>query len=193
MAESQFFGCCLASGMQEAQSNVVRLPDEDPKTFNELIKWIYLRKVIDEHRALHAEEDNDHTWRGDSCLYPSTDIEKMKAWVLADKLGIPNWQNRLLAGLRLVWLQDPCPPEAHIVSWAIDNVDHDSVLFMFVIQQFNWEVAHGRYGRGVNMCDLLNKTASEVANALQPALDWAKTHKHLLPPVNHVQDYFVDY
>ncbi|KIW10938.1 hypothetical protein PV08_10237 [Exophiala spinifera] len=120
--KSPFFQKCLGAGMQEAQTDCVILPEDNPKAFGHFIDWIYRRgapKIVDEQ-----------------------DIKDLlRTWVMADKFCMPRLQNKIMNALALWCRGHLVAPD--IVLWVVTRVAHDSKLFSFVLDQFAWECSLG--------------------------------------------------
>ncbi|EXJ73391.1 uncharacterized protein A1O5_03151 [Cladophialophora psammophila CBS 110553] len=67
-------------------------------------------------------------------------ISIMKAWVLAEKFCMPDWQNRPIDHLMEHWQDDQVRPAK--VAWVLDNVSKSSPLYKLVIDQFTHDLAY---------------------------------------------------
>jgi hypothetical protein len=118
--KSPFFAKCLDAGMKEEHSNEVDFPDDTCRAFDLFFVWIYSREVpqVDSHDKVLAAMD---------------------AWVLADKLVMPDWQNPLIDGIMSFWKRRTMSPE-HL-AWLYDNACESSLLFTLGSKQLVWDMA----------------------------------------------------
>lgn len=79
-----FFAKCLSSGMEEAQTNVVKLPEDDCDAIDQFIFFIY-------YKTVNIPDGDDRL------------TVLLKAWVLGDKFGMREWQNKIIDGLIAFW------------------------------------------------------------------------------------------
>ncbi|KAK4938665.1 hypothetical protein LTR10_020933 [Elasticomyces elasticus] len=117
-----FVAKCLAVGMIESTTHTINLPEDSPAAFDHFISWIYHGEVIE------IEQDNTDKL-----------LTVLKAWVLADKLCMPAWQNRLIDSAMTYLTKHVIEPS--IVSWGTDHLSNESLLFDLIMDQFAWDVA----------------------------------------------------
>ncbi|KIW10939.1 hypothetical protein PV08_10238 [Exophiala spinifera] len=120
-SECPFFAKCLGSGMKEAHTNEVKLPEDDVEALDCFVDWIY-------------KEPMPNISVGESV------IVTMKAWVLAEKLCMPKWQNALIDHLAHIFTYFPVVKASHL-SWINDNVPTPSPLSNFMRDYFAHELA----------------------------------------------------
>jgi hypothetical protein len=77
-----FFEKCLDAVMQETRDNAVSLPEDDPQAFQIIVEWMYSDRL-------------------GSQIYDSTADTLILAYVLADKLCMPAFENQLIDYMRL--------------------------------------------------------------------------------------------
>ena len=112
---------CLAPGTKESISNVVQLPEEDPHAINYFVDYIYNDKV-------------------DFSCEPDAAPPAMMVYALAEKLKMPEWQNRVIDSLVECWKEHFLLPNE--VSWVLDKVSDASPLLQLMLDQFSYEAAH---------------------------------------------------
>jgi hypothetical protein len=85
-----FFRGCLDSGMQEAQSGVVRLPADDWRAFKVAVHWLYWKELS--YGAVGQKSALTHDKDGKFFLA----LRQSAAYQLADKLMMEDLQNAIL-------------------------------------------------------------------------------------------------
>ncbi|KAK5061050.1 hypothetical protein LTR84_007591 [Exophiala bonariae] len=118
--ESPFFRLCLNPQMKEGQANEVEFPEDSCVSFDSFFLWIYSRNVP-------------------SAATQTEVAGMMKAWVLADKLCMPEWQNKFVDGLADFWRRCVFQPQ-HLI-WLFDNVDQSLPLFLLGFRQLAWDLS----------------------------------------------------
>ncbi|KAI1620356.1 hypothetical protein EDD37DRAFT_653954 [Exophiala viscosa] len=116
-----FVAKCLAAGMVESTTYTIEFPEDEPAAFDQFISWIYRCDV-------------DEIEKGDTNKL----INVLMAWVLADKLCMPAWQNESIDQAMAYWTTNFMEPE--VVSWATDHLSNTSLLFSLIVDQFAWDV-----------------------------------------------------
>ena len=74
--QSPFFAAALNGSFAEAKWKSVTMPDDDPDVFKTWIQWLFVAEI--------------------SC---ESDFVLVKAWILGDKLGCLEFQNRVMTNL----------------------------------------------------------------------------------------------
>jgi hypothetical protein len=95
VAKSPFFEKCFGVGMKEANENVVNLPEDEPSGFEIVVEWVYANRIQASKLRLTP----------------------INAYVLADKLCMPDLQNAIIDTIRLTW-RGRCPYNARC-AWHI--------------------------------------------------------------------------
>ncbi|KAJ9622223.1 hypothetical protein H2204_011571 [Knufia peltigerae] len=121
ISKSPFFAACLASGMKEAQTKRVKLPEEDVEAFDCFADWIYEGSLPN----ISIGEPVNST---------------MKAWILAEKLCMPKWQNALVDHLGHIFTYH-AEVKASQIAWVGENVPTSSMLSKFMMDYFAYQLA----------------------------------------------------
>lgn len=109
-----FFEAMFRSGMREAQTHVVSLPEESPEVIKKFADWLYRAEV-------DTVDDDDEVGVALDC------------WKLGDKWQMPIWQDYLLNAMAAYW-------EQHVVDilrvrWAIKECSYE-LLSNFIRDTF---------------------------------------------------------
>lgn len=107
--------------MKETQTNEVKLPEDDVKTFDCFVDWIYAEALP-------------------NISVGEPVISTMEAWILAEKLCMPKWQNALIDHIAHIFTNTPVM-EASQLFWINKNAPVSSNLFRFVMDHFSYELA----------------------------------------------------
>jgi hypothetical protein len=109
--------------MAENSNNTVTFPEDHPVAFCLFFLWIYQFRV------------------------PPTSPEEgfglisfMKAWLLADKLCMPHWQNRINDRIMGRFLKSRICVNSFL--WLLENGRPSCMLFKLCWDHFVWELAH---------------------------------------------------
>ncbi|KAK5551847.1 hypothetical protein LTR46_010204 [Exophiala xenobiotica] len=105
----RFFEKCLNSGMKEAQTHVIELPEDNCQAFDVFVDYAYGRK-------LEIVGDKDV-------------FDCMQAWMLGDKLLAPKFQNILVASIINYYQGANRLLHPSLFAWASENVPLDSKLY----------------------------------------------------------------
>lgn len=111
----------FASGMIEAQSNQVNLPEDDCEAFGHIVNWMY-------HGSTIEVKEND-----------AEDISiAFGCWVLAEKFGMEELQDTVISVLMEYWSR-------HVillsdVGWVLENVNCTSNLCRLVMDELAWDM-----------------------------------------------------
>ncbi|OCT53056.1 hypothetical protein CLCR_10694 [Cladophialophora carrionii] len=123
ISKSLFFKKCLQSGMKEQKERTVVLPEDDWKTFNILADLFYAKSVSS-----------------------ATSFQAlMSAYMLADKLLMPRFQNKLMdiIGARLSPMHGQRKVKVEEVSWVWKNTTENSKLRRFMVDALHNEIMSG--------------------------------------------------
>ncbi|KAI1608429.1 hypothetical protein EDD36DRAFT_98748 [Exophiala viscosa] len=150
--ECPFVAKCLAAGMVESTTYTIEFPEDEPAAFDQFISWIY-------------RGDVDEIEKGDTNKL----INVLMAWVLADKLCMPAWQNESIDQAMAYWTTNFMEPE--VVSWATDHLSNTSLLFSLIVDQFAWDLMDnpGMY-TDEDLRALLANSAFDSVRLLQQSL-----------------------
>jgi hypothetical protein len=118
-----FFTKCFGLGMAESATNKVNLPEEEAEIFDHFVEWVYYKTVP---TATH-----------------STAHDLIRAYVMADKFGMPIWQNRLMDNLMMYWRKGFV--KVSEVSWILDHVLDTSPLYKYAMDQFAYDTGSREY------------------------------------------------
>ncbi|KIY02916.1 uncharacterized protein Z520_01381 [Fonsecaea multimorphosa CBS 102226] len=116
--KSTFFAKIFASGMMESQTHEVSLPEDDLETFERFASWIY------------GQDDTESTDDNSKMI--------MKCWALADKYGVPMWQDQLITKLMDHWIPHGIP--ICNAAWVLDNVSSETPLSKLAIDRLAWDM-----------------------------------------------------
>lgn len=121
---SSFFKAACKGSFREAESNEVKLPDDEPETFDNFVQWLYAR---DFERPM--TESGGPDW---VCIFDT--------YVLADKLGAPKFSNYVMNLMvheaETRWDQELSLPNAAAVSVAYENTPGSSPLRRFLVDLY---------------------------------------------------------
>ena len=121
--DSSFFKAACKGGFREAESNEVKLPDDEPEIFDNFVRWLYTQDI--ERPSTASGPDWEHL---------------VNIYVLADKLGAPKFGNCVMQIIaQEVWLKwdeeeevEPSLPDAAAVCVAYENTPASSPLRQFL-------------------------------------------------------------
>lgn len=121
---SSFFKAACKGGFREAESNEVKLPDDEPETFDNFVQWLYTREFENP-----KTESGGPNW---VCMFD--------AYVLADKLGAPKFSNYVMNLMvheaETRWDQKLGLPDAAAVCIAYENTPGSSPLRRFLVDLY---------------------------------------------------------
>lgn len=118
MQKSPFFEACLSSGMVEQQKNEVVLPEDSCRGFDIVADWVY-----------NKTEWDTATMEG----------SMLRAYVLADKYGMPDLQNSLINTLGQFWTYKTRIRPARVL-WLARNAMTDCPLYRLATDQLAYEI-----------------------------------------------------
>lgn len=122
--DSSFFKAACKGAFREAQSNEVKLPDDEPETFDNFVQWLYTRDF-----EKPATEVGGPDWE---CFFDT--------YVLADKLGAPKFSNYVMNVMvheaETRWDQELSLPDAAAVCVAYENTPGSSPLRRFLVDLY---------------------------------------------------------
>lgn len=122
--DSTFFNAACKGSFREADSNEVKLPDDEPETFDNFVQWLYTR---DFERPM-----TESGWPKWECFF--------ETYVLADKLGAPKFSNHVMNLMvheaETRWDQELSLPDAAAVCVAYENTPGSSPLRRFLIDLY---------------------------------------------------------
>ena len=97
-----FFGRCLRNGMREAESGQVKLPEDEPKAFSEVLHFMYFQRLSFDICALHAKAAQSAVLNPDDKKPALTKKSSLlvKVYILGKKLGMEALQNATVDALR---------------------------------------------------------------------------------------------
>jgi hypothetical protein len=100
LRKSPFFRGCLDAEMREKIERTIRLPEDDPKSFEQVVFWLYSEKLEHDLEALklsrRMSNAEAHRRIDLGCIY-------VRVWFLAKKLMLDTLQNTAIDLLRAVW------------------------------------------------------------------------------------------
>ncbi|ETI25020.1 hypothetical protein G647_04390 [Cladophialophora carrionii CBS 160.54] len=114
----RFFANMFDSGMSEAHTNHVKLPEDSHEAFEQFLSWIYFDEPP-------PQVDDDNL----PCALP--------CWVLADKFGMAKWQDNIISEIMAWW--HGADISARDILWTLENASSTSVLFRLVVDQFVYQ------------------------------------------------------
>ncbi|OQV00324.1 BTB/POZ domain-containing protein [Cladophialophora immunda] len=115
VSKCPFFDKCLGAGMKEAQENAVALPDDDPKAFDVVVRWMYTGRLNG---------------------FGTPGFLLLNAYILADKYCIPDLQNAIADVFRAgVFIS-----LGH-ASWAWGRLPEGSPLRQLFLDQMHYWIA----------------------------------------------------
>lgn len=121
---SSFFKAACKGGFREAESNEIKLPDDESETFDNFVQWLYTRDF--EHQKT---ESGGLDW---VCI--------LDTYVLADKLGAPKFSNYVMNLMvheaEMRWDQELGLPDAAAVCVAYENTPGSSPLRRFLVDVY---------------------------------------------------------
>lgn len=118
MSKSPFFEACLSAGMVEQQKNEIVLPEDSCRGFDIVADWVY----------------NKTDW--DTATMEGS---MLRAYVLADKYGMPDLQNSLIDNLGHFWTYKTCIRPARVL-WLARNAMTDCPLYRLATDQLAYEI-----------------------------------------------------
>ncbi|KIW16005.1 hypothetical protein PV08_06056 [Exophiala spinifera] len=118
MDKSPFFAACLSSGMVEQQKNEVVLPEDSCRGFDIVADWVY-----------NKSEWDTVTMEG----------SMLRAYVLADKYGMPSLQNALIDKLGHFWTYKTRIRPARVL-WLARNAMPECPLYRLATEQLAYEL-----------------------------------------------------
>ena len=124
MARSPFFKGCLRNACKESNSNTVKLPTDDPETFNSVLKWMYgYRHNIDKN------------------VGPAETKYLIKAWVMGDKLCMEEMRNDFMDSIKNQYKY--WTVQYYILELVEELVPQPSHLRTFFVKQMAVDLARG--------------------------------------------------
>ncbi|OCK78890.1 hypothetical protein K432DRAFT_331197 [Lepidopterella palustris CBS 459.81] len=127
---SPFFDNALNGRFIEAETKTVPLPEDDPDTFAEFLSWLYCEKIF-------QTKDNPG-W-----------MEISRLWVLADKLGIPTLQNKVMAEFPAKYTRLINKGNIHpkVLDFVYENTHEDSQLRKIIVDICAWGMEVEKYAK----------------------------------------------
>jgi hypothetical protein len=123
-----FFRNCLRVGMRESQENIVRLPEDNPYAFSQLVHWLYTRQFefnfVQDVSDFH--NDDDTHGRFPEPLQAKQDAI-INVYLMAKKFCAEELQNYVIDCLRIS-LED-CLWEPKELQLAFDQQDPQDPLY----------------------------------------------------------------
>jgi hypothetical protein len=114
VAKSPFFEKCFGVGMKEENDSVVNLPEDEPSAFELVVEWVYADRI----RAIKPV------------------LTITKAYVLADKLCMPDLQNILANAIRLA----PDGPGPYNANCAWQILPEGCPIRDLVVDQLHFQI-----------------------------------------------------
>ena len=122
--DSSFFKAACKSGFREAESKEVKLPEDEPETFDNFVQWLYT---------------GDFEKPKSESSYPDWEFF-FNTYVLADKLGAPKFGNYIMNVMineaETRWNEELSLPDAAAVCVAYENTPESSPLRRFLVDLY---------------------------------------------------------
>lgn len=147
LREIPFFRGCLDAKMQESAEGLVRLPEDDPEVFSQILSWTYGAKFNNDLVAIAKDRtsSNGTTAKARAFCAHRLDvcINLIKTYSLAQKFLAEPIQNAVLDELRVAWVY-------YIPgSWTVEAVyeaykehkNRDDALLRLTMQRLSNHVA----------------------------------------------------
>jgi hypothetical protein len=120
-AESEYFAKCFQGNFAEATTGETKLPETDPKTFTNFVKWLYTGDMAPFARGADVMGD------------------MVDAYILGDRLVCPNFQNRAIDLFQVAARVKPC--DHSTIIRAVTNAPTESKLLLYLAKQITYEVS----------------------------------------------------
>ena len=118
---SPFFKSMMNGNWEEAKSDIINLPADEPEVYEVFQNWLY---GVD----LNLE------------LAQSKDVSLLlKLWIFGDKIQVPSFQNAAMDGLRLATIEPPRIIRRSEVATAFAHSGEGSPLRKFIVDIYVWE------------------------------------------------------
>lgn len=112
--------------MKEGQTQTMQLDGVEPEVFGVLVHWIYYQTIEEEQIA--DKEQITHI-----------DVGKLgKIWVLAERLMMPTFQNRIMDRLHLALRTNIISEIKQLIKLAYEGRDGDNPLAKVIIWAMCW-------------------------------------------------------
>lgn len=142
------------------------LPEESQDAIDLLMTWIY-------HRSVPSPENSDK----DNYELAKT---LMKAWLVAEKFFMPDWQNKLIDSISNYFEDDCISPS--LMAWVMENCRKETAVYKFTKDRFaeNSAIDSGLYREEYDdecyvwreeLENLVKMEAFSIYDFLWPALD----------------------
>lgn len=120
LREIPFFRACLDVPMRESLEGVVKMPEDDPAAFSEVVDWIYHKKFeVDLPKICAENRDIERPHRPDVSLLR---ITRIRTYLLAQKLMAESLLNTVIDDLRAAWgISLPGNNELRLIFEAADQ------------------------------------------------------------------------
>jgi hypothetical protein len=156
-AESEYFAKCFQGNFAEATTGETTLPETDPKTFTNFIKWLYTGDMASSASAADVMG------------------EMVDAYILGDRLVCPNFQNRAIDLFQAVARVTAC--DRSTIIRAVTNAPTESKLLLYLAKQITYEVSEQVYTTDVGSAEWREMISISVDFTNQVMLEmeaWAR-------------------
>ncbi|KAL9001231.1 MAG: hypothetical protein Q9169_000415 [Polycauliona sp. 2 TL-2023] len=127
MFYSPYFKTMMNGNWEEAKSNIVNLPADEPMVYEVFQDWLYGVDL--------SLEDAQMT-------KPSL---MLKLWIFGDKVQVPGFQNAAMEALRYAVIEPPFEFRLKDIQFAFNNSGEGSPLRKFIVDLYVWECPlHGQ-------------------------------------------------
>lgn len=120
---STFFKAALKGGFEEAKEKRVTLKEEDPSAFELFVLWLYKGQILNSKKP------------------EALDVVIVKAWVMGDKLGAPDFQDCTMRALVIAGGSQDLLTDTEAIGYIYNNTAVGSPLRMVTVDTivFVWE------------------------------------------------------
>ncbi|KAL8694755.1 MAG: hypothetical protein Q9218_000681 [Villophora microphyllina] len=126
---SPFFKAAITGKFEEAETGVIKLPNDEPRVFDIFQDWLY---------------NNSNKAVLNLGPFDAGDVSLLLAlWVFGDKYQVPGFQNAAMEALRTRTINEPRIFRLKDIQFAFGNTLDESPLRKFIVDLYVWEGAIG--------------------------------------------------
>ena len=131
LGKVKWFRVCLQAPMREAEEGVIRMPEDDPAVFAELLHFIYFDKLSCDLCKLFDDRKIAENPNG-KIIYLEKATNVFKLYSLAKKLGMEKLQNIALDAV--IDYNNLCAPSNNMLNYMAANSDDEDALYRYIFQ-----------------------------------------------------------